>query len=206
MRCRLTLPEGPRRARVFRPCSRVVIRHCTTTKNTSTLVRLLLAALLVLAAQKLSTAGLRVTWSGSIPRGIYWGLDRPVERGHIVIFCLPRDVGRWARGRGYLDAGKCPGGSSPLGKPVIALAGHRVTVTSERILVDGRSLKRSQRSWTDSAGRPMPWAPEGEHLLQPGELWLHSAYHSRSLDSRVFGPVRVEAVREILVPILTEAP
>ncbi len=56
--------------------------------------------------------GLRWNASGSLPPGLYLERASQPEHGDLVLVCLPEAVGRWARGRGYLGGGRCPGGAA----------------------------------------------------------------------------------------------
>ena len=75
------------------------------------------------AAAAAHEVGLRWNVSSSAASGLYLERSRPVERGDLVAVCLPERVGRWARGRGYLRRGRCPGGAAAIGKRVAALEG-----------------------------------------------------------------------------------
>ena len=162
------------------------------------------AIAVVVAAALFAASPLRWTASGSVPRGVYRVTWRPLERGDVVLVCLPAPVGRWARERGYVPEGSCSAGAAPIGKPVAALAGDRVEVSERGIAVNGRWLEASQRVRRDSTGRPVPVVEAGVRTLRQGELWLHSGHHPRSLDSRIFGPARREWVRRVLAPVWVE--
>ncbi len=148
-----------------------------------------------------SWLGLRTTWSGSVAPGLYWALvrQRP-QTGELVVVCPPQ--GHWLAQRGYLGRGACPGGIEPIGKPVVAVAGDVVEIGERFVSVNGRRLE-GEVARLDSRGRRMVrWKP-GRYELGAGQLWLHSSYHPRSLDSRVYGPVEQSAVQEVLVPVAT---
>lgn len=147
-------------------------------------------------------AGLRLNTTPSLPAGLYWAADPPtrIERGTTITTCLPSEITRLAIARGYLARGDCPGGVYPIGKIVYARAGDVVVHTPEALVINGETLAGSATQTHDSYGRPMPHAPFGERRLAEGELWLFSPHHPRSLDSRYFGVVREEDVREVLQP------
>ena len=47
----------------------------------------------------------------SLPRGLYRVVaGARVRRGSVVLWCLDARRGQWARARGYLTRGECPGG------------------------------------------------------------------------------------------------
>ena len=149
-------------------------------------------------------SGLRWQHSESLPRGIY-RLDRssPVERGSITLWCLDAVRGRWARDRGYLTRGWCPGEVEPLGKVVLALAGDTVDWTSEGIRLNGRPVARTAPVRRDRAGRALEPVPFGRYVLAPGTAWLFSPYSSRSFDSRYVGPLAIRRSSNVLRPIWT---
>ena len=149
-----------------------------------------------------ATLGMRWNLSPSVEPGLYRISRRAPERGDLVIVCLPEAVGFWARRRGYLGRGGCPGGSPRLGKWIAAVEGDRVEVRREGVKVNGRLLDGTRRVGYDSAGRPVPLVPEGESVLGPEEVWLHSGRRARSLDSRVFGPLEASDIHAVLEPIL----
>ncbi len=167
--------------------------------------RSFLIGCLAIAGALAACHGLRVRWnmSASVAPGLYLELAGPPARGDLVTVCLPEAVARWARGRGYLRRGRCPGESGRLGKWIAAVEGDRVEVRSMGTIVNGRWLEGSRRVDYDSRGRRVPLVPEGEVVLRPGEVWLHSGRSTRSFDSRVFGPLEVDRVQGVLEPLWT---
>ena len=168
--------------------------------------RLTLASLGCLAAGAIALAApavrLRLNLSPSLPRGLYRLLPAgALAPGQLVLACPPADFARLARARGYLPPGPCPGGSQPLGKLLLAVAGDRLHVAPGGITLDGIVLPSTASAATDRAGRPLPhWA--GSHRVAPGTLWLISP-HPRSLDSRYFGPVASARILGRLQPLAT---
>jgi conjugative transfer signal peptidase TraF len=155
---------------------------------------------------ELAPARLRFNLSASLPRGLY-RLDpapgRPaLSPGDFVLTCPPTAFARLARARRYLPAGRCPGGTQPLGKLVLALRGDRLDVEPAGITLDGVPLAATAAAPADAAGRPLPRVPPGPRLVAPGTLWLISP-HPRSLDSRYFGPVAAAQILGRLLPLLT---
>lgn len=148
-----------------------------------------------------SQLGVRWNVSPSLPAGLYLERDRPAATGDLVLVCLPETVGRWARRRGYLANGSCPGESRPLGKWVVAVEGDRIEVRADRVLVNGMVLEGSRREPIDARGRPVPLAEKGVFWLGPRQVWLHSGRHRRSLDSRVYGPLTLSSIHTVLEPL-----
>lgn len=147
--------------------------------------------------------GYRTTWTHSLPFGLYRLVEvspGAVQLGDLVLLCLPAEIGRWARGRGYLSKGSCPGRVEPVGKLIAAVSGDRIIVRRDGIFVRHR-LPHSRPLSLDSRHRPLPHPSFGVYELSDGELWLH-APHPRSFDSRVYGSVSRESVRAGLAAVL----
>lgn len=156
----------------------------------------------IAAAAALAPAlGVRWNTSESVATGLYLERERRIERGDLVAVCLPEPLGRWAAGRGYLGKGRCPGEAARLGKWIAATHGDCVEVRHEGILINGRWLEGTRRVDRDARGRPVPLVPEGDVVLGPGQVWLHSGRRARSFDSRVFGPLDQAQVRGVLEPL-----
>lgn len=165
--------------------------------------RWLFTAGLVVAAAVLGAAGFGIRWnlSTSVEPGLYRASGRSPARGDLVTVCLPRSVGRWAVGRGYVTRGRCPGGAALVGKWIVGAEGDRVEVADDAIRIDDRRLERSERVDVDADGRPVPRVLEGAYVLAAGEVWLHSGLQGRSLDSRVFGPLEMSSIQTVIDPV-----
>src|SRR5712691_8237284 len=151
-------------------------------------------------------AGLRVNLTGSLPVGLYLAGRASPLRGAIVLACLPPGVAAFARERGYVPrGGGCPSGVLPVGKPVLAVAGDTVTMTSSGLLVNGRPVPNSQPLTTDRKGRPLPRLAVGRYLVGSGQLWVLSSYSRLSFDSRYFGALQVDQVRAGLRRLWTDS-
>ena len=129
-----------------------------------------------------------VNLSPSLPLGVYHTTHSPPVRGAIVVVCLPVALGRFARDRGYLGHGPCPGGVERLGKRVAAVAGDTVEIDAQGVRVNGFAIPGSERLERDSRGRPLP-AIAGRVIVRPGELFLLATDHRRSFDGRYFGAI-----------------
>jgi conjugative transfer signal peptidase TraF len=142
-----------------------------------------------------------INLSPSLPLGVYRPTGAPVTRGAIVVVCLPLAIGRFARERGYLGYGPCPGNVERLGKRVAAVAGDTVETGAEGVRINGFLIPASRRLERDSRGRLLPVAAR-RTVVRPGELFLLATDNRRSFDSRYFGPVAVPdgIVVERLVP------
>jgi conjugative transfer signal peptidase TraF len=166
--------------------------------------RLSLAALILLGAADLLAnvcrRFVRVNLSPSLPRGFYRPVPLPLARGRLVSACLPPTIAQLGRARSYLPPGPCPGDSAPILKILAALPGDRVEITSSGVLVNGAPLRNSGVHAADSHGRSLSSIPQGRYRLR-GCYWL-AAPHPDSWDSRYFGCLPRESLREVLVPWL----
>ncbi|MDQ3308556.1 MAG: conjugative transfer signal peptidase TraF [Gemmatimonadota bacterium] len=158
----------------------------------------MLVALVVAGA-----TGVRWTYTGSIPAGVYHFTSGVPARGVIVAVCLRSPVAQFALERRYVRRGRCPSGVEELAKPVLAMVGDTVELGPNLITVNGRRIPHSESFAQDSRGRPLPHYPWGKYVLQDGDLWLFSPYHPRSFDSRYFGPVQESQVVAIARPLAT---
>jgi conjugative transfer signal peptidase TraF len=86
-------------------------------------------------------------------------------------------------------------------KPVAAVAGDLVTVTSQGVAVDGKPVANTKPFAEDEAGRPLRPVPIGVYRVAPGEVWLLSGHDPRSFDSRYFGAVPAANVTGVARPI-----
>jgi len=161
-----------------------------------------LAGFVGVAAVVATAAGFRVNTTASAPSGV-WRIaplgSAQIERGELVSICPPPlGIVAAMRERGYLHPGDCADThTTPLLKPVVAVAGDTVTVTpGAALMVNGKSLPASAAE----AGMPA-WTP-GTYRVQPGELWVLSSYSGGSFDSRYFGPVAVKNLRGRAAPII----
>ena len=144
------------------------------------------AAVVLCAGALLSRLGLTVNFTASLPRGVYQRVHPTLQRGSLVLVCLPESRAAFACERGYLGPGSCPGGTEPLGKRVAALEGDEVELTYLGLYVNGRLLPGTAPLSVDSRGRPMP-CPEKTRLeLAPREILVFTS-HPKSFDSRYFG-------------------
>ena len=138
--------------------------------------------------------------SDSVPVGWYRiesadSLPRPLSVGSIVLARLPGDVAALAAQRGYLPA------HIPLLKRVGALAPQHVCIVGGVVQIDG--VPAAAVLPADRMGRLLPSWPQCRPLAE-GELFLLSATHPASFDSRYFGPISASAVIGMAQPIHLE--
>ena len=147
----------------------------------------------------------RINLTPSEPLGLWRivKLARPAAVGDLVFICPPQTTTmREARARGYLRSGSCPGGTTPLIKSIIAVAGQRVEVEAG-VSVDGRSVPSSNVVQRDGQERRM--APFQSGIVPAGSVFLHSPF-AGSYDSRYFGPIPEAGVLGLAQEVLTYAP
>jgi len=165
-----------------------------------TLLALVLMAGLVLAAHALD---FRINWTSSMPIGLYREVPARLERGEIVLVCLPEEIAQVGRQRRYLPLGDCPEGVSPIVKKIVAIAGDEIELQEEFLAVNGVVVDRTPLRSSDSLARPMDHVPLGRRLVADGEVWVLGSERSRSWDSRYFGLVPVESIVASTKPVLT---
>ena len=146
--------------------------------------------------------GIRINITSSLARGFYIVSESPAA--NLVEFCPEGEAARISLERGYrTPGGNCPDGGSPLLKPIAALYGDRVEVTSNGIQVDGKLIANSAAHFRDHRGRALkPW-PNGKYIVPAEGLWVVSDFNSWSFDSRYFGPIPCSLVRHRLRPLWT---
>ena len=149
---------------------------------------------------------LRVNYTRSLPIGLYRTVrGGPIARGATVLVCLPAPVALFARERGYLWRGSCPGAAARVGKLVLGVEGDVVGLTEAGLSVNGRHMPRTEPLPTDTKGRVVTHYPYGVYKVGRNEVWLYSPYHRMSFDSRYFGPVPAANVESRMVAIWTTA-
>ena len=163
---------------------------------------LIVSVTLLFLASVAYVADMRLNLSGSIPPGVYRLDDGPIERGTLVLACLPPGVASLARDRKYVPQGSCDDGNAPVGKTVVAVSGDTVDVTVRGVLVDGHLVPNSAPLPRDSHGRTLPVLRVAHHPVGPDEVWLVSSYSSRSFDSRYFGEISRKSIISRMRPLI----
>lgn len=171
-------------------------------KNTKLAFILLGCAAAIWSVARLGhSSGLRINHTPSLPIG-FWSvspLEAPLQRGQIVSFCPPgRPIFYEALRIGILGEGGCRNGLEPLLKPVIAVPGDQLKVSTQGLILNGKPVPNSAR-----IALAMPVIAPGSYLLKQGEIWVASTTHPRSFDSRYFGAVPIEQIEGVARPILT---
>ena len=162
---------------------------------------LVAAAVSVGAFQFCGLLGLRINTSPSLPLGLY--VVTKESSANLIEFCPAQPFAALSLDRGYRDHGACLDGGAPLLKPVVAKAGDVVELSGRGICVNGVLLANTAPLSKDTKGRPLESWHFGRFPVAPGTIWVASSYHSRSFDSRYFGPVYTTAIRHRMKAFLT---
>ena len=146
-------------------------------------------------------AGIRINGSPSLAVGLYLVTAR--YDANLVEFCPTGPFAQLAIARGYRDAGSCSDGGAPLLKPVVARPGDLVEVSVAGVAVNGHLLPNTAPMKRDTKNRPLSSWPPGRYTVAPDSVWVASSYSMRSFDSRYFGPVPLDSVRNYVRPWIT---
>jgi conjugative transfer signal peptidase TraF len=146
----------------------------------------------------MTPVGLIYNPTSSVPTGLYQAYKTPLKHGVIVSFCMPASsmLHEWKK-RGYLlgeHKGTCENGYVPFLKPIAALAGDRITLSSKGATVNGHLIPNSKPLTKDEKHRPLTPYPFGTYTVQPGQVWLISHYIPNSMDGRYFGPLPISVI------------
>lgn len=133
--------------------------------------------------------------SVSAPRG--WYVVKPaaeLHRGDFALVQLPAPIAQIADERKYLPK------TVPLLKSVGAVIGDRVCEQQGVVRINGVLIARSLAH--DGAGRTLfTW--NDCRQLAADELFLLGTTSDASFDSRYYGPIRVESVIGVAIPLWT---
>lgn len=148
--------------------------------------------------------GARVNTSWSIPLGLYWASNKPVEKGDYVMFCPPpRAEFDTAKARGYIPGGFCPGDYGYMMKRVLAAKADAVTVADEGVRVNGKLLPFSTVLKADKGGRLLPRYQPSSYTLNEYQVLLMSDDNPISFDGRYFGPINRSQIKSVIFPVYT---
>src|SRR5438477_7896707 len=126
--------------------------------------------------------GVRINLTSSLERGFYVVSRTP--SANLVEFCPEGEAAAISLQRGYrTPGGTCPDGGSPLMKPIAAVAGDRVEVTSHGIRVNGKLIPNSAAHLKDHRGRNLNLWPSGQYFVPQGWPWVFSHGNRWGFDS-----------------------
>ena len=171
------------------------MNHVNCRRVGATAVGALGVSLIAVASGYLVSPKIIYNPSSSAPRGWY-AVKSPTElrRGDFALVKLPAPIARMADERRYLPK------TIPLLKQVGAVAGDRVCERQGVVRVNDVVMARSLLR--DGAGRPLSSWSECR-ALRDQELFLIGLSHAASFDSRYYGPVTVESVIGVAIPLWT---
>lgn len=132
---------------------------------------------------------------GSMPAGVYRLHPPGRSRSSLALLCLPSDLARFGRARGYLGWGFCPAGTAAVLKPIVAEAGDRVAMSTDGVRVNGVLLPNSAPLDRDRQGRPLEAYSKAEFVVPPGSYLVVSCFSALSWDGRYWGPLPVKTMR-----------
>jgi conjugative transfer signal peptidase TraF len=145
--------------------------------------------------------GFHLILSPSIPPGIYRETNEPVTRGALVVACLPLEIARFAKERGYLPFGFCEGWVQPVIKVVGAVEGDVVEVHEAGVSINSVRLENSAVMAADSKGRALFHVEFRQYQVEKGQVWLFSTHVQNAWDSRYFGSIEIERVISAAQPV-----
>lgn len=164
-------------------------------------------ALLVIVAYAVHIAGARLNFTASLPRGLYWTVDKIPEKGDFVTFAPPSTaLFLGAVERRYLHRSLSGVGPGLLLKRVAAAAGDTVTVDASGVTVNGRLLQNSAPLPRDAAGRDLAPRFISNYTLAEDEVFLFSEHSPNSFDSRYFGVQVRKYVKDVVRPVFIYIP
>lgn len=159
-----------------------------------------------LAAYALYYAGARINRTHSLPKGIYWVVDKEPERGDTVSF-WPRDSEevREAVRRGYLIPGPYnKSGRKGFGlilKKLMALPGDVISITDTGVFINGTLIPNTIPLAADNIGDPLPTLRFSDYRLADHEALFLSDHLARSFDGRYFGLQDMRQIISVLRPV-----
>ncbi|MDR1613551.1 MAG: conjugative transfer signal peptidase TraF [Planctomycetota bacterium] len=153
-------------------------------------------------------AGGRYNRTNSLPKGLYWLVDKEPERGDIVSFWPDgSEAFRIARKRGYLIPGRYndqgDGGYDAVMKKLLGLPGDVVSITEDGVTINGVPVPNSRPFVRDNIGDPLPVIRLHDYRLGENEVLFLSDHLPRSFDARYFGVQEKGQIIDVLAPVLT---
>jgi conjugative transfer signal peptidase TraF len=155
------------------------------------------------------SGGARINRTHSLPKGLYWVVDREPRRGDLVAF-WPADTPemREARRRGYIIPGVYNIGPDGQGyglllKKLAAVPGDMVSITDAGVIVNGVLIPNTVPLRCDNIGDPLPVLRFENRRLTEGEALFISDHLPRSYDARYFGVQEMRQIVEVVTPVWT---
>lgn len=146
---------------------------------------------------------IRINYTDSMLKGIYYVTDKEPSNNDIVLVCLPDSIAKFGLSRNYLRRGVCQNGSRPILKRVIASVGDLVEAQEHGIRVNGVDINASKILTQDTQHRPLISVLGKTFLLEENEIWLFGENSNNSWDSRYYGPIDIKYVHHVMLPLFT---
>lgn len=164
---------------------------------------LALGMISIIALMLLFTAfGFRINLTDSIPEGLYRITHGGNLKNAYVIFCPDDRVAfRQALQRNYIDYGLYCDGYGYVMKKVVATQGDEVSITEEGVFVNQTIIPFSKPKRIDGMNRTLPRWYALNYRLKADELLTMTNQSEWSFDSRYYGPIHLNQIRGILLPI-----
>ncbi len=151
--------------------------------------------------------GARINRTHSLPKGLYWAVNREPRRGDLVAF-WPADTPdlREARRRGYIIPGVYNVGPNGQGyglllKKLAAVPGDVASITNAGVIVNGVLMPNTVPLLCDNIGDPLPILRFENRRLTEGEALFISDHLPRSFDARYFGVQEMRQIVEVVEPV-----
>lgn len=135
----------------------------------------------------------------SLPWVLFIRSYEPIERGDIVLLCLPITP-LTEQGRGYLGYGECPSNTNHVIKILAAAAGDIITINDDGVIINGVCWENSKPMIADDTGYVLEHIQLTDYVLQTGEIIVLTT-QSNSFDSRYFGAISEGSIISRLKPI-----
>lgn len=147
-------------------------------------------------------AGVRWNVTPSVPTGLYLHTSAEIAAGQLVTACLDpsNPAVAVAIERRYLPPGHCPGGTAPVLKPVVAMAGDHIHAGIDGLAVNGHVLPNTRPLATDPRGRELPRS--ARDYTVPAGMVVLIVSNPTSFDSRYFGAVPISRIESAAKPLL----
>ena len=144
-----------------------------------------------------------INTTSSLPYGLYQKDNtlRSLQKGDLVLACMPDSMAELALQRGYVAKGKCKNGTVPVGKHIAATFGDTVNIDENGVTVNSVLVENSAPARADEQGRSLKAADINKILSRDEFLLLNSK--DNSFDGRYFGITRYEDILGRIEPVLT---
>ncbi len=167
-----------------------------------------LAGIAVLAACWTAyLCGVRINRTHSLPKGLYWAVNREPRRDDLVAF-WPADTPelREARRRGYIipgvyNVGQDGQGYGLLLKKLAAVPGDIVSITGRGVIVNNVLMPNTIPLMCDNVGDPLPVVRCEDRRLLDGEALFISDHLPRAFGARYFGTQEMRQIIEVVEPV-----